>query len=141
RLFRSGSAKGMRAAVRLIVGQKPRETRRSLTLWTEGTRAFFGSMASWAGWGLALAVMAAKSRDRLQVHTDIGAPAMKLDGSIAAVVTGGASGLGEGTASALAAKGVKVALFDLNEERGEAIAKEIGGVFCKVDVTDDASVA
>ena len=66
---------------------------------------------------------------------------MKLDGSIAAVVTGGASGLGEGTARALAAKGVKVALFDLNEERGEVIAQEIGGVFCKVDVTSDESVA
>jgi NAD(P)-dependent dehydrogenase (short-subunit alcohol dehydrogenase family) len=66
---------------------------------------------------------------------------MKLDGSIAAVVTGGASGLGEGTARALAGQGVKVALFDLNEEAGERIAAEIGGVFCKVDVTDDASVA
>ena len=66
---------------------------------------------------------------------------MKLDGSISAVVTGGASGLGEGTARALAAQGVKVALFDLNEEAGERIAGEIGGVFCKVDVTDDASVA
>ncbi|MFC0634096.1 SDR family oxidoreductase [Brevundimonas balnearis] len=66
---------------------------------------------------------------------------MKLDGSIAAVVTGGASGLGEGTARALAARGVKVALFDLNEERGEEVAREIGGVFCKVDVSDDDSVA
>ncbi len=66
---------------------------------------------------------------------------MKLDGSIAAVVTGGASGLGEGTARAIAATGAKVALFDLNAERGEAIAAEIGGVFCAVDVTDDASVA
>ena len=66
---------------------------------------------------------------------------MKLDGSIAAVVTGGASGLGEGTARALAAAGVKVALFDLNAEKGEAIAQVIGGVFCSVHVTDDASVA
>ncbi len=66
---------------------------------------------------------------------------MKLDSSIAAVVTGGASGLGEGTARALAARGVKVALFDLNAERGEAVAAETGGVFCAVDVTDDASVA
>ena len=66
---------------------------------------------------------------------------MKLDGSIAAVVTGGASGLGEGTARAIAATGAKVALFDMNAERGEAIAAEIGGVFCHVDVTDDASVA
>ncbi|MGQ2991012.1 MAG: SDR family NAD(P)-dependent oxidoreductase [Brevundimonas sp.] len=66
---------------------------------------------------------------------------MKLDSSIAAVVTGGASGLGEGTARALAATGVKVALFDMNEEKGEAIAAEIGGVFCKVDVTSDEEVA
>jgi NAD(P)-dependent dehydrogenase (short-subunit alcohol dehydrogenase family) len=66
---------------------------------------------------------------------------MKLDGSIAAVVTGGASGLGEGTARAIAATGAKVALFDLNAEKGEAIAAEIGGIFCSVDVTDDASVA
>jgi len=66
---------------------------------------------------------------------------MKLDSSIAAVVTGAASGLGEGTARAIAATGARVALFDMNAPKGEAIAKEIGGVFCLVDVTDDASVA
>src|SRR3569623_2222990 len=66
--------------------------------------------------------------------------ALKIDSSIAAVVTGGASGLGEASARALAAKGAKVALFDLNEERGEAVAKAIGGTFCRVDVSDDASV-
>ena len=66
---------------------------------------------------------------------------MKLDGSIAAVVTGGASGLGEGTARAIAATGTRVALFDMNAEKGEAVAREIGGIFCLVDVTDDASVA
>ncbi|MCJ2188160.1 SDR family oxidoreductase [Novosphingobium beihaiensis] len=65
---------------------------------------------------------------------------MKLDNTVAAVVTGGASGLGAATARALAAQGVKVALFDLNAEAGEAIAREIGGVFCEVNVTDDASV-
>ena len=65
---------------------------------------------------------------------------MKLDSSISAVVTGGASGLGEATARALAAHGVKVALFDMNEEKGEAVAKDIGGVFCKVNVTSDADV-
>lgn len=64
---------------------------------------------------------------------------MKISGS-AAVVTGGASGLGEATARALAAQGAKVAIFDLNEEKGNAVAKDIGGVFCKVNVTDDASV-
>ncbi len=66
---------------------------------------------------------------------------MKLDGSISAVVTGGASGLGEGTARALAAQGVKVAIFDMQADKGEAVAADIGGVFCNVDVTDDASVA
>ena len=65
---------------------------------------------------------------------------MKLDNTISAVITGGASGLGAATARALAAKGVKVALFDLNAEKGEALAQELGGVFCKVNVTDEASV-
>ena len=65
---------------------------------------------------------------------------MKLDSSISAVVTGGASGLGEATARALAAHGVKVAIFDMNEAKGEAVAKELGGVFCKVNVTSDEEV-
>ncbi len=65
---------------------------------------------------------------------------MKLDSSISAVVTGGASGLGAATARRLAASGVKVALFDLNAEAGQALATELGGVFCRVDVTDEAQV-
>ena len=65
---------------------------------------------------------------------------MHIDTSVAAVVTGGASGLGEASARALAAKGAKVAIFDLNEERGQDVAREIGGIFCKVDVSDEASV-
>ncbi|MDX5330359.1 MAG: SDR family NAD(P)-dependent oxidoreductase [Pseudomonadota bacterium] len=65
---------------------------------------------------------------------------MKLDSSISAVVTGGASGLGEATVRALAAHGVKVAIFDMNADKGEAVAKDVGGVFCKVDVTDDEAV-
>jgi NAD(P)-dependent dehydrogenase (short-subunit alcohol dehydrogenase family) len=67
---------------------------------------------------------------------------MKLDSSISAVVTGGASGLGEATARALAAHGVKVAIFDLERQRekGEALAKELGGVFCQVDVTKEEQV-
>jgi NAD(P)-dependent dehydrogenase (short-subunit alcohol dehydrogenase family) len=65
---------------------------------------------------------------------------MKLDSSVAAVVTGGASGLGAATSRALAKHGVKVAIFDFNDEKGEAIAREIGGVFCKVDVTSDEQV-
>ena len=60
---------------------------------------------------------------------------MKLDNTVAAVVTGGASGLGAATARALAAKGVKVALFDLQKDKGEAVAAEIGGIFCEVNVT------
>lgn len=66
---------------------------------------------------------------------------MKLDSSIAAIVTGGASGLGEATARRLAASGVKVALFDMNAERGVKVAAEIGGLFVAVDVTSDESVA
>ena len=65
---------------------------------------------------------------------------MKLDSTVAAVVTGGASGLGEATARALAAKGVRVAIFDLQADTGEALAAEIGGVFCNVNVTSDESV-
>lgn len=59
----------------------------------------------------------------------------------AAVVTGGASGLGEAVARALAEHGVKVAVFDLNGARGRALAAEIGGLFCEVDVGDAASVS
>ncbi|MFN7694483.1 MAG: 3-hydroxyacyl-CoA dehydrogenase [Burkholderiales bacterium] len=51
------------------------------------------------------------------------------------IVTGGASGLGEGTARMLAREGATVVLADLQVERGEAIAKEIGGVFVKCDVS------
>ncbi len=65
---------------------------------------------------------------------------MKLDKSIAAIVTGGASGLGEATARALAAEGVKVTIFDLNADLGNALAKEIGGQFVSVNVSDEASV-
>lgn len=65
---------------------------------------------------------------------------MFLDSNTAAVVTGAASGLGEATARALAAQGVKVAIFDLQEEKGMKVAEEIGGIFCEVNVTDDASV-
>ena len=65
---------------------------------------------------------------------------MELNSNISAVITGGASGLGAATARHLASHGVKVAIFDLNAEKGEAVAKELGGVFCEVNVTDDASV-
>src|SRR3954468_2358850 len=59
---------------------------------------------------------------------------------VAAIVTGGASGLGEATARDLAAHGAKVIVADLNEEKGKAIADEIGGVFVRVDVSDEAQV-
>jgi len=60
---------------------------------------------------------------------------------ISAVVTGGASGLGEATARELARRGAKVAIFDRDAERGERVAGEIGGAFCEVDVTSDEKVA
>lgn len=65
---------------------------------------------------------------------------MELSSDISAIVTGGASGLGEATARGFAAKGVKVGIFDMNEERGKAVAAEIGGAFARVNVADNASV-
>lgn len=59
----------------------------------------------------------------------------------AAIVTGGASGLGAATARRLAESGLKVAIFDLNEATGQDLAAQLGGVFAKVDVADPASVA
>lgn len=60
--------------------------------------------------------------------------------NLAAIVTGGASGLGNATAKMLAANGAKVTIFDLNEELGKAKADEIGGLFQAVNVADEASV-
>ena len=65
---------------------------------------------------------------------------MKIDSSLSAVVTGGASGLGLATVKALRAQGVKVAIFDLNPEAGEKAAAETGAVFCQADVLSDESV-
>lgn len=59
---------------------------------------------------------------------------------LAAIVTGGASGLGAGTAEMLAARGAKVTIFDMNAELGTAKAKELGGHFVAVNVTDEAAV-
>ena len=65
---------------------------------------------------------------------------MKLGADIAAIVTGGASGLGLATATALRKAGVKMALFDKNAEIGPGVADGIGATFCDVDVMDQASV-
>ncbi len=65
---------------------------------------------------------------------------MLLDGSIAAIVTGGASGLGEAAARALAGTGVRVTLFDIDATRGQMVATQISGLFMPVDVTADESV-
>jgi len=59
---------------------------------------------------------------------------------IGAFVAGGASGLGEATARELAARGARVTVADLNEERGAALTDEIGGTFAKADVTDEAQL-
>ncbi len=64
---------------------------------------------------------------------------MKIDGQ-AALVTGGASGLGEATARELARLGAKVAVLDRNGELAQKVASEIGGVACACDITDTASV-
>lgn len=58
---------------------------------------------------------------------------------VPAIVTGGASGLGEGAARALAAAGARVAIFDLQEERGRQVAEELGGIFVRCDVSSAES--
>lgn len=64
---------------------------------------------------------------------------MIFDGT-AAIVTGGASGLGEATARALAAVGAKVAILDLDADAAARVAQDIGGTWARVDVSDEASV-
>jgi 3-hydroxyacyl-CoA dehydrogenase / 3-hydroxy-2-methylbutyryl-CoA dehydrogenase len=64
---------------------------------------------------------------------------MELNG-IGALVAGGASGLGEATARELARRGARIAIADMNEERGAAIAGELGGTFVQADVTDEEQV-
>mgnify|MGYP002633569045 CR=1 FL=1 len=66
---------------------------------------------------------------------------MKLDNSIAAVVTGAASGLGAAVAVNLAEHGVRVAVLDMDEERGAAQAAAIDGLYVRCDVGDSKSVA
>ncbi len=61
---------------------------------------------------------------------------MNIDGKVF-IVTGGASGLGEGTARMLAEAGGKVVIADLQAEQGEAVAKELGGAFVRCDVSDE----
>ena len=66
--------------------------------------------------------------------------AMRIGEGVAAIVTGGASGLGLATAEALAAAGASVAIFDMNAEKGAAAAAAIGGLFCAVDITSQDAV-
>lgn len=64
---------------------------------------------------------------------------MQIEGT-GAVVTGGASGLGEATARRLAEAGARVTIFDLDDARGETVAADIGGSFAAVDVTSESDV-
>ena len=64
---------------------------------------------------------------------------MKLEQGMAAIVTGGASGLGRASAAALAKAGLKVAIFDINAEAGEEHAEAIGGTFHHVDIMSEES--
>lgn len=65
---------------------------------------------------------------------------MQIEPGMAAIVTGGASGLGRATAEAFAASGLRVAIFDVNREKGEAVASAIGGLFVQVDIMDEGAV-
>jgi NAD(P)-dependent dehydrogenase (short-subunit alcohol dehydrogenase family) len=64
---------------------------------------------------------------------------MDISGA-SALVTGGASGLGEATARLLSERGARVVVLDMSDDKGDALAKEIGGVFCHADVTDTDDV-
>ena len=64
---------------------------------------------------------------------------MNIDGA-AAIVTGGASGIGEASARALHKRGARCVLVDLNEDQGDAVAQELGGVFVRADVADESQV-
>ena len=64
---------------------------------------------------------------------------MNLEGT-SALVTGGASGLGEATVRALAGRGARVVVLDMQDDRGEALARETGGVFAHADVTNTTEV-
>ncbi|MEE4022183.1 SDR family NAD(P)-dependent oxidoreductase [Gordonia sp. PKS22-38] len=64
---------------------------------------------------------------------------MDINGA-SAIVTGGASGIGAASVRQLAAKGARVVVADLQVDKGEELAKEVGGVFVRVDVTDTAQI-
>jgi NAD(P)-dependent dehydrogenase (short-subunit alcohol dehydrogenase family) len=64
---------------------------------------------------------------------------MELNG-ISSIVTGGASGLGADTARLLAQRGAKVVIVDMNDDKGEAVAKEVGGAYSRADVTNTEQV-
>ena len=64
---------------------------------------------------------------------------MELNGA-SAIVTGGASGIGEACVRLLAKRGAKVVIADIQEEKGQALAKEVGGAYCKVDVTNTQDI-
>ena len=63
-------------------------------------------------------------------------PRMNLEGA-SAIVTGGASGIGEASAEQLAALGARVVIADLNEDKGQAVASRLGGLFVKCDVSSE----
>lgn len=66
---------------------------------------------------------------------------MQLSSDVSAIVTGGASGLGEASARLLASRGVKVAILDLDDERGARVAAAMGGLYIRTDVSSEAAVA
>src|SRR5438874_2949752 len=81
-----------------------------------------------------LMFQASMGRDPTRFREPVRSRAMRIEGS-GAIVVGGASGLGEATARALASRGAQVLIADVNEEKGRAVADEIGGAFAKADVT------
>src|SRR5688500_10336974 len=73
-----------------------------------------------------------RSQESMPGTVPIRCRAMRIDGA-SAIVMGGASGLGEATARALAERGARLTIADLNEEKGNALAGELGATFLKAD--------
>jgi NAD(P)-dependent dehydrogenase (short-subunit alcohol dehydrogenase family) len=106
-------------------------------------------MPRWPTWasGFAVRGLSPVSADRCAPAVGHGAPgrasmlpAMRIN-QTAAIVSGGASGLGAATVAELAAAGCKVVVADLNEDQGKAVAEQAGGLFARTDVSDADSVS
>ena len=79
-------------------------------------------------------------RDEAATDSGLAEVFMRIDSGVAAIVTGGASGLGHASVKALRAAGARVSIFDMNPETGARVAEETAATFCQVNVLDEDSL-